>query len=101
MEGFGVFLIILLLVVYFVPAVVANSRHHRQLGPIVAVNLLLGWTILGWVAALAWALTTDIKSRQVEQGAATSVERKCPYCAELIRMEAVKCRHCGANVASA
>jgi len=24
-----------------------------------ALNLLLGWTVVGWVAALVWALTKD------------------------------------------
>lgn len=27
--------------------------------------------------------------------------RKCPYCAEAIRREAVKCKHCGSEVSAA
>jgi hypothetical protein len=26
-----------------------------------ALNVLLGWTILGWVIALVWALTDNVK----------------------------------------
>lgn len=42
---------------YFAPAIVAQVREHRSSLAIGALNLLLGWTLLGWVAALVWALT--------------------------------------------
>jgi hypothetical protein len=45
--------------VYVLPSIVAGSRHKRNLGAIVALNLLAGWTVVGWVAALVWALTHD------------------------------------------
>ena len=40
-----------------VPAVVANCRGHHNQGAIFALNLLLGWTLSGWVAAFVWACT--------------------------------------------
>ena len=40
---------------YFVPSFTARGKKHRQ--GIAALNLFLGWTILGWVGALAWALS--------------------------------------------
>ncbi len=49
--------IILGLLAYFVPALVAVKRMHHQTSAILALNLLLGWTFIGWVAALVWALT--------------------------------------------
>ena len=27
-----------------------------------------------------------------------SAEKKCPFCAELIKIEAVKCKHCGSSI---
>jgi hypothetical protein len=42
--------------VYFLPALVAQSRKSAALGSIFVVNLFLGWTLIGWVVALAWAL---------------------------------------------
>jgi len=42
---------------YFVPAIVAYRRGHAQLPLIIAVNLLFGWTVLGWIACLVWSLT--------------------------------------------
>lgn len=48
-------LAVMLVIVYFIPSVIAGCRHHHQLGAIVVVNLLLGWTFIGWVVALAMA----------------------------------------------
>ena len=42
-------------VVYFLPFVVGDARHVPHLGSIFVVNLLLGWTLIGWVAAMAMA----------------------------------------------
>lgn len=50
---------VILLVLYFVPSVVAGARSHRNAGAIVALNLLLGWTFVGWVASIVWALTNQ------------------------------------------
>lgn len=48
-------LVVSLLILYFLPTVIAGCRHHHQLGAIVVVNLFLGWTGLGWIVALAMA----------------------------------------------
>lgn len=53
----GLILVAAALLIYLVPALVANGRHHKNTGAIAALNLLLGWTVLGWVAALVWSLT--------------------------------------------
>ncbi|QZT33716.1 superinfection immunity protein [Caldalkalibacillus thermarum TA2.A1] len=42
---------------YFVPAIVALVRKHHNKMAIIALNVLLGWTLLGWVGALVWSLT--------------------------------------------
>ena len=40
---------------YFVPTLVAYCREHHNAGAIFFVNLLFGWTIIGWVIALLWS----------------------------------------------
>lgn len=47
--------------VYFVPTVVAIFRQHRHLAAIIATNILLGWTFLGWAGALIWSLMDQRK----------------------------------------
>lgn len=41
--------------VYFLPTLNGYGRGHHNAGPIMIVNLFLGWTLLGWVVALAWS----------------------------------------------
>jgi Superinfection immunity protein len=50
-------LILLIGVIYLLPAAVAQVRRHHQTTAIVGLNLLLGWTFIGWAVALVWALT--------------------------------------------
>jgi hypothetical protein len=49
--------VLLAAALYFAPTFVATSRGHYITGAIFALNLLLGWIVLGWIAALIWSLT--------------------------------------------
>lgn len=52
-------LILIIFPLYLLPTLLAIARHKRQAAAIVTLNVVAGWTLIGWVAALAWALTTD------------------------------------------
>lgn len=43
--------------IYCIPAVTAYSRKHRNSLAILWLNILTGWTGLGWLVAFIWALT--------------------------------------------
>lgn len=45
---------------YMVPTVVAVARRRPNPMPVVVINVLLGWTLLGWAAALAMAFHTPV-----------------------------------------
>ena len=53
--GFAV-IVLVAVVVYFIPSMVAFSRGHRNRWVIFVINLVFGATLLGWVVALVWAL---------------------------------------------
>lgn len=50
-------LILVVVVLYFLPTIVGWNK--RNAGAIFVLNLLLGWTFIGWVVALVWALMYD------------------------------------------
>ncbi len=51
----GLALIVVIVLAYFVPTVVAFARGVSNSGSILVLNLFLGWTLVGWVVALAMA----------------------------------------------
>jgi hypothetical protein len=46
---------------YLTPWAIAHARHHEKQVPIFLINLLLGWTLIGWLAALIWAFSSDVE----------------------------------------
>jgi ABC-type transport system involved in cytochrome c biogenesis permease component len=41
------------------PTVIALLSKKKNTLAILTLNLLLGWTVLGWIIALVWAVTKD------------------------------------------
>jgi len=78
---------------YFLPTILGRKKANS--GAIFLLNLLLGWTVIGWVAALVWALTVDAKA--AASTVPVALTRKCPDCAETIKAEAHVCHFCGAR----
>ncbi len=44
---------------YFLPSIIAHNK--RDFGAIFLVNLLFGWTVVGWIIALVWACAAEVK----------------------------------------
>jgi hypothetical protein len=53
-------LLTLFLIFYLVPTFIASVRGHRNAGAIFILNLLAGWTFVGWIVAMVWAFTADV-----------------------------------------
>lgn len=44
-------------IIYFLPTFIGGKKEN--VNAIFALNLLAGWTFIGWLAALVWALSKD------------------------------------------
>lgn len=66
----SILVMVLLWAVYFIPSVVAFLRTHRSKVAILTLNILLGWSGIGWIVALVWALAWpghDYKADRAEK----------------------------------
>lgn len=47
---------------YFLPSITASTRKHSNKNAIFVLNILMGWTVIGWVMAMVWAFTANTKT---------------------------------------
>lgn len=55
----AVLILIVIVSAYLFPTVNAVRRQHNNIAAIAVLNILLGWTFVGWVGALVWSFTND------------------------------------------
>ena len=127
--GTAILLVIVILGIgiYFIPTIVAFTRGVTNAGSVFVINLLLGWSIIGWAIALAMAVKTNMtqvhvvttnvntspsprSSRTYPPPPATSPPKSlmsvetvksnngCVECNELMNAGAKFCPQCGAEV---
>jgi hypothetical protein len=55
----AVFIAVISIFVYFLPAFIAHGSAKYTAKLISLINLLIGWTVIGWFIVLFWALSPD------------------------------------------
>lgn len=56
--------LLIVLGLYFLPTIIAFSRKVINRGSVAVINVFLGWTLIGWVVALAMASRTQTIPRR-------------------------------------
>jgi hypothetical protein len=88
------FFLIFSILLYFLPALI--GRHKTDAMGIFIVNLLFGWTVIGWIIALIWACAAEryvpVRFVPVTSG------RFCCQCGGLSPYGAHFCAACGRAV---
>jgi hypothetical protein len=59
-----IFWTIFIIVFYFSPSITAHQRHTRNKSQVTILNVLLGWTILGWIIAFIMAYSPDVEVKK-------------------------------------
>lgn len=114
---FLLFVVFVSIGVYFIPSIIGFARHKTNAVAILALNFFLGWSLIGWVIALVWALANEGPPQQVvvyhqagpppaapaQQPAPTAQNAtrglvNCPGCGTAIHESASACFKCGRQI---
>ncbi|HCH7897831.1 TPA: zinc ribbon domain-containing protein [Raoultella ornithinolytica] len=87
-------LLIVCAIIGCIPAAIASSKGRS----------FFAWWVYGallFIVALIHSLVIKRDIRSLERSQLDEGLVKCPFCAEVIKPEAVKCKHCGSDVKEA
>jgi uncharacterized membrane protein len=90
------FFVFFSMLLYFLPTLIA--RHKADAVGIFLVNLLFGWTVIGWVIALVWACAAEHHVYVPAYAVPVSRGRFCSQCGTLSAYGARFCSACGRAV---
>jgi len=75
--------LVLCVTIALLPTGVALIRQHNNFMPILLVNVLLGITGIGWIVALIWSFTSNVKDKRsakqiLQDLKADTLDKKAP-----------------------
>jgi hypothetical protein len=89
----GIIGVLVIAALYFLPTIVATSRKVTNTGSVFVINLLLGWSVIGWVVALAMAVKS--KTPQVVVVTSSTPLPACAKCGVGLTPGQQFCSNCG------
>lgn len=58
---FGLTFFLVLIALSFIPVIIAVVRKHNDTILIFLVTFFLGWTLIGWIIAFIWSLSSNVQ----------------------------------------
>jgi hypothetical protein len=58
------------LCLYFLPTIIAINRSANRYATIFFVNLIFGWTIVGWIATVIWVVAQNARDGELPRSSA-------------------------------
>jgi tryptophan-rich sensory protein len=55
----------IVIAIYMLPGIIAAQRKHQSRVAIGFLTFFLGWTVIGWIVALVWAVTKVEKNEKI------------------------------------
>lgn len=53
-------MLIPIILLYFLPSIIALNKKDKNIVTIIIINLFLGWTVIGWIFTLIWVIKNKI-----------------------------------------
>lgn len=50
-----ILVVLAIVLIYMLPTLIAFGRGHPRRQDVALVNILVGWTLIGWIAVFLWA----------------------------------------------
>lgn len=104
LTGGQILLLFFLIGLYFWPVLTAAGRRHPKLAGVAALNVLLGWTVIGWIIACVWAYSggegnlsralRESREKKERREAAASGSIRCRGCDREVAAVGAFCPHC-------
>ena len=51
--------LMLIAIIYMLPTLIAYARDIPARGKVTVFNIILGWTLIGWIATFIWAVSAE------------------------------------------
>lgn len=92
-SGIGAIGLIIIIPLYFLPTIIAFSRKVTNVGSVLVINFFLGWSVIGWIVALAMAVKS--KTPQVVVVTSPMPLPGCTKCGTALTPGQQYCSNCG------
>ncbi|HXC27493.1 MAG TPA: superinfection immunity protein [Stellaceae bacterium] len=60
-----ILMLLAVLLLYMLPTLIAYGREHPHRQNVALLNILLGWTLIGWIGVFLWASLAHVESEFV------------------------------------